>query len=95
MSCGVGRRCNLDLMLLWLWCRLVATAPIRPLAWEPPYATGSALEKTKKERKKKRKKEKQLSDLEIISLNEKGFRLMIAEMIQDLGNKLEANTDKL
>ena len=23
-------------------------APIRPLAWEPPYAEGAALEKTKK-----------------------------------------------
>ena len=22
----------------WLWCRLAATAPIRPLACEPPYA---------------------------------------------------------
>ena len=28
-----------DPALLWLWCRLVAAAPIRPLAWEPPYAT--------------------------------------------------------
>jgi len=37
-----------DLALLWLWCRLVAAAPIGPLAWEPPYATGVALEKTKK-----------------------------------------------
>ena len=25
-------------MLLWLWCRLAATAPIGPLAWEPPHA---------------------------------------------------------
>ena len=25
-------------MLLWLWCRLAAVAPIRPLAWEPSYA---------------------------------------------------------
>ena len=32
-----------DLALLWLWCRLVATAPIGPLAWEPPDATGVAL----------------------------------------------------
>ena len=38
MSCGVGRRCNSDPALLWLWHRLVAAAPIRPLAWEPPYA---------------------------------------------------------
>ena len=51
MSCGVGRRRSLDPMLLWLWCRLVATAPIGPLAWEPPYAAGSALEKTGKKKK--------------------------------------------
>ena len=56
MSCGVGCRRGLDPALLWLWRRLVATAPIRPLAWEPPYAAGAALEKTKKE-KEKRKKE--------------------------------------
>ena len=39
-----------DLALPWLWCRLAATAPIRPLAWEPPYAVGAALkgQKTKK-----------------------------------------------
>ena len=30
--------------MLWLWRRLVATAPIRPLAWEPPYAAGAAQE---------------------------------------------------
>ena len=53
VSCGVGRRCGLEAVLLWLWHRLAATAPIRPLAWEPPYAEGAALEKTK--RKKKRK----------------------------------------
>ena len=48
MSCGVGRRPGSDMALLWLWCRPVATAPIRPLAWEPLYATGAALGKTKK-----------------------------------------------
>ena len=36
-----------DPELLWLWCRLVATAPIRPLAWEPPYAVGVALKRQK------------------------------------------------
>ena len=41
MSCGVGRRCSSDPMLLWLWRRPVATSPIGPLAWEPPYASGS------------------------------------------------------
>ena len=37
-----------DPALLWLWHRLAATAPIRPLAWEPPYAAGAALETGKK-----------------------------------------------
>ena len=50
MSCGVGFRCSLDPALLWLWYRSAATAAIQPLAWEPPYATGTALkrQKTKK-----------------------------------------------
>ena len=56
MSCGVGRRHGLDPALLWLWRRLAATAPTGPLAWKPPYATGVALEKSKRQ-KKKRKKE--------------------------------------
>ena len=43
LSCGVGRRHGSDPTLLWLWCRLAATAQIRPLAWEPPYAASAAL----------------------------------------------------
>ena len=53
MSCGVGCRRVLDPALLWLWCRPVATAPLRPLAWEPPYAVGSAQEIAKRKRKEK------------------------------------------
>ena len=51
MSCGVGRRRGSDAMLLWFWCRPVPTALTRPLAWEPPYAMGAALEKAKKIKK--------------------------------------------
>ena len=58
MSCGVGRRRSSDPVLLWLWHRLVAMAPIRPLAWKSPYAVGAALEKGKKTKKKKKKKKK-------------------------------------
>ena len=47
MSCGVGRRCGSDPALLWLGHRPAATALIRPLAGELPYAAG---------KKKKRKK---------------------------------------
>ena len=42
-----------DLALLWLQGRLVATAPIRPIAWEPPYATSGALEKQNKTKTKR------------------------------------------
>jgi len=51
MSCGVGCRLGSDPALLWLWCRLVATAPIQPLAWEPPYAVGAAQEMVKRFKK--------------------------------------------
>ena len=37
-----------DSMLLWLWCRPVAAAPIGPLAREPPSAVGAALKIQKK-----------------------------------------------
>ena len=52
MSCGVVCRCSSDptslWLWLWLWHRLAAAAPIRPLAWEPPYAAGAALKRKKK-----------------------------------------------
>ena len=55
MSCGAGRRRSLDLALLWLWCRLVAIAPISPLAWEPPHGMGVALKREKYQKKKKKR----------------------------------------
>ena len=52
MNCGVGCRCGSGPILLWLWCRLAATVPIQPLAWEPPYAAGEALKRQKQTNKK-------------------------------------------
>ena len=52
MNCGVGHRHGSDPTLLWLWCRQAATALIRPLAWEPPYAVGVALKGQKTKKKK-------------------------------------------
>ena len=52
MSCGVGHRHGLDLVLLWLWYKPAAVALIRPLAWEPTYAAGVALKKKKSKKKK-------------------------------------------
>ena len=54
MSCGVGRRCGSDPELLQLGSHVavpMATALIRPLAWEPPYAASVALKKKKKKKK--------------------------------------------
>ena len=51
MSCGVSHRCSLDLALLCLWRSPEAAALIGPLAWEPPYASGGALERKNKKKK--------------------------------------------
>jgi len=46
-------------------------------------------------REKEKTPEKQLSDQEILSLQEKDFRLLMPKMMQDIGNKLEAKMDNL
>ena len=52
----MGHRRGSDPELLWLWCRPAAVAPIRPPAWEPPYAAGVALKsKINKEINKKKR----------------------------------------
>ena len=51
MSYGVDLGGRRIIKKLWLWHRPAATAPIRPLAWEPPYAMGAALEKAKRQKK--------------------------------------------
>ena len=48
VSCGIGRRHGSDPTLLWLLRRPTATAPIQPLAWEPPYSAEAAQENGKK-----------------------------------------------
>ena len=47
MSCGVGCRHSLDLVLLGPWRKPVAAALIQLLAWEPLYAVGAALKSKK------------------------------------------------
>ena len=54
LCCGLWLQPQLDLAMVWLWCRPVATAPIQPLAWESPYVMGAAL---KRQRKKKERQE--------------------------------------
>ena len=46
----VCRRYGSDPALLWLWCRPAASAPIGPLAREPPYARSAGLKKINKVR---------------------------------------------
>ena len=69
MSCGVGCTLGSDPTLLWLWCRLVATAQIGPLAWEPPYAMGATL------KRQKNKTNKQKLQAKKTKLNAKAFDL--------------------
>ena len=57
MSCGVGGRHGSDPAWLWLWLKPVATSPIGPLAWEPPYAAGVALKRQKAKNKQTNKKQ--------------------------------------
>ena len=47
-----------DLALLWLWPRTAGAAPIQPLVWEIPYATGTALKKTEDKNKQTNKQTK-------------------------------------
>jgi len=42
----------MDPMLLWLWCRPAAAAPMQHLAWELPHATGAALKRKKQKTNK-------------------------------------------
>ena len=39
-----------DPVLPWLWRKPATTAPIRSLAWEPPCAAGTTLEKAKRQK---------------------------------------------
>ena len=46
-------------------------------------------------REKGKNPENQLSEEEILSLQEKDFRLWMLKMMRDIGNKLEAKMDNL
>ena len=60
VSYGVGHRCGSNSALLWPWCRPAAAAPIQPLLWKLPCATGVALKSKNKNKTQKQKTKKQI-----------------------------------
>ena len=70
--------------MLWLWHRLVATAPIRHLAREHPYAADAALktQKTKKKKKKKKAKLKKKKKLMKFSENLNALQIIKVSFIK-------------
>ena len=56
MSYGIGCRCSSDPELLWLWHWPADAAPIRPLAWELPYAAGVALKRRQQQQQQQQQK---------------------------------------
>ena len=75
MSCGVGHRHGSDPVLLWLWHRLAAVAPIKP-----PYAMGAALKSQKKKVKLKIKKKKRKRNATVVTAEEKNLPFFFPEL---------------
>ena len=52
----------------------MATVLIRPLAWEPPYAVGAALKRTKKKKKKDTARKNSVGEGEVEGEKARGLR---------------------
>ena len=63
-------------MAVAVGCRLAAVAPIRPLAWEPPYTAGTALKRQKTNKQTKKTTKGRLSVL-----------LKVARLVKGGGSK--------
>ena len=82
-----------DQSLLWLWPRPAAVAPIRPLSWEPPYASGVVL-KSKNKNKKRDNQNDQKSTTEFIHFSfEIVVILYFCVSISPLNHQLLADSD--
>jgi len=68
-----SRRYGLNPELLWLWHRLVAIAPIWPLAWELAYAVGMAIKRKKKKDFKAARHEHEMPFAVLKHLSQKKF----------------------
>ena len=56
-KCGIGHKCSSDLVLLWLWHRLAAAAPVwTPSLGTASYTTHAALKKPPKTKQQTNKK---------------------------------------
>ena len=80
MCCGVGHRCSSDPALLWLWCR--PADPIRPLAWELPYAMGVAL-KCKRKKKSRQIKNSLFTLIPLVPNMNRNFLNVLVESINE------------
>ena len=87
MSCGKGFRHGSDLAWLWLWHRLAAAAPIRPLAWESPCAAGVAQEIAKRQKKKRKKQNMYISNI--------GAPKYVKQILTDIKGESDKNTFKV
>ena len=82
MRCGAGRRHSWDPALLWLWRRPAAVAQTGPLALEPQYAAGAALEKAKKKKKRKTSMCQQAFLINTLSLIKSRYAVSLTERSQ-------------
>ena len=70
-----------DPVLLWLWHRPAATAPIQLLAWKLPYATCAALKITNKQTKKA-VNNADVMKTKRLELSHKDFTAAVIKMLQ-------------
>ena len=73
-----------------LWCRMAVAAPIRPLAWEPPYARSAALKKSKSKAKQNKTK-MHLSKLWLKTSKTGRMKDILAQEAQRVPNKKNLN----
>uniref|UniRef100_A0A8C3WQF4 Glycine cleavage system H protein n=1 Tax=Catagonus wagneri TaxID=51154 RepID=A0A8C3WQF4_9CETA len=85
-----------DPALLWLWRRPAAAAPVRPLAWEPPYAAGEALDKAKRQKKKKNgwiTTENGIGTVEISNFAQEALGDVVYCSLPEVGTKLNKQVE--
>ena len=76
---------SVAMALLWLWRRPVATAPIQPLAWEPPYAAGAAQEiATTTTTKKTKRPKKKLLGVPVVAQQKQIWLVSMRTQVQSL-----------